>query len=317
MAFRTKARWGVLISFVVITAFVVLYANCGPPPTITRPTDATSLSEVVEALISGTVNSTFATGTQARFPAQKRPISFASLLKNNLELLPEAQAQVVTTAVCPTMQAGGTNCAVGGPTGNILTLSFATCNFPGETAVWAGSEIFSHTSGPATLTCGAFPTYANGDVVTRSFAVATGVFYPNSLAVLVDTSNTVSGNPAVTTSGLTISFTGAVARTIVINGVHIAADSANYILWSYLLTSGPILVSGANAVNGTVSVQDVLKNRTATSNLNALTYTNGCCFPTGGSVATSFSDGTSESLTFNSCGSANYNGKAITLLQCY
>jgi hypothetical protein len=89
-----------------------------------------------------------------------------------------------------------------------------------------------------------------------------------------------------------------------------------------------VSISGTNrTVSGSVNVQHNILKYTATTSFNAVGFSEpACCFPTTGSVSTTFVNGPhagkSESLSFSSvCGEASLttvNGKtiAVTLQHC-
>jgi hypothetical protein len=103
-------------------------------------------------------------------------------------------------------------------------------------------------------------------------------------------------------------------------------------IWDHTVSTGAggLQVSGAGenrVVSGSVTVQHNLLRYTATASFNSVGYGEiGCCFPTTGSVTTTFDSGAnagkSESLSFSSvCGEATLttiNGKSIpiTLQHC-
>jgi hypothetical protein len=140
---------------------------------------------------------------------------------------------------------------------------------------------------------------------------------------LLDTSGGINGtSPPVATTGETITYTGSPNRTIQITGIHVAASILSYIVWDYVATAttSPINVDGGgNAASGAVAMQNLLTNVTSTSTITTpLNFTAGCCMATGGTITTSFSAGTTETLTMTgTCGAATLNGNPITLNHCW
>jgi hypothetical protein len=146
-----------------------------------------------------------------------------------------------------------------------------------------------------------------------------------------------SVSPAPTDDGV-VSTCGsggcASSRDIVINGSHITGvasmDGDTYRIWDHTVTSQGITVSdqgGSLVVSGTVVVQHNLIKVTSTTTFDGITYGEPlCCFPTAGSVSTTFSRGPdvgkTESLAFSSaCGEATLTKadgrtEAITLQHC-
>jgi hypothetical protein len=104
------------------------------------------------------------------------------------------------------------------------------------------------------------------------------------------------------------------SRTIVINGSHltgtISIDGDTATIWDHTVT-GQITVTGAGATrvaSGTVTVQHNLLHYVSTTTFDNVGYAEPlCCFPTAGSVTTTFSKGAdvgrTESIAFsNVCG---------------
>ena len=129
----------------------------------------------------------------------------------------------------------------------------------------------------------------------------------------------------------------ATGATLVINGSHITgtqtpAGGASQVLWDHTVsTAGSgLTITGdgtSRVVSGSVTVQHNLAKFTSTTTFNAVGYGEaGCCFPTAGSVTTSFAGGPlagkSETLAFsNICGeetltTAGGQTESITLLHC-
>jgi hypothetical protein len=163
----------------------------------------------------------------------------------------------------------------------------------------------------------------------------------NSYAVTHDTNGAGSGwdatvSPAPSNGGVVATCgAGGCANggTLVINGSHLTGmvslgGGMPATLWDHTVSTGAggLTLSGASGsrvVNGAVTVQHNLIKYTATATFNNVGWGEaGCCFPTTGSVTTTFSGGKSESLSFSSiCGEATLttvNGKTvpITLQHC-
>lgn len=123
------------------------------------------------------------------------------------------------------------------------------------------------------------------------------------------------------------------SRNIVINGSHltgtIAIDGDTATIWDHTVT-GEISVTGAGAdrvANGTVTVQHNLLKYTSTTTFTQVGYAEPlCCFPTQGSVSTTYTKGgeagKTETLAFTSvCGESvltQTDGQrvALTLEHC-
>jgi hypothetical protein len=126
--------------------------------------------------------------------------------------------------------------------------------------------------------------------------------------------------------------------TVAINGSHITgmvtpAGSTTTKFWDHTVSTGTsgitVTGDGANRVaSGTITVQHNLAKHTSTTTFNNVAYGDTtCCFPTGGSVTTTFSDGPdtskTETLTFGGgvCGEATLTApdgttSAMTLQHC-
>lgn len=181
-------------------------------------------------------------------------------------------------------------------------------------------------------------TAAGGN--TRSLTGPDG----NSYSITHDTNGAGSGwdssvTPAPTNDGLvaTCSDSGCASGTLTINGSHLTgtvalAGGAPSTIWNHTVSTGAggLSVTGADTrrvVNGSVTVQHNILKYTATASFNNVGYGEaGCCFPTTGSVTTTFHNGAdknkSESLAFSAiCGEATLTTAAgnvvpITLQHC-
>ncbi|MGD0837605.1 MAG: hypothetical protein ABSB49_13265 [Polyangia bacterium] len=132
---------------------------------------------------------------------------------------------------------------------------------------------------------------------------------------------------------MTCGSTGcAASRTLVINGSHLTGTIDSLRAWDHTVSTSAagISVVGAGAdrvVTGTVYVQHNLVHATSATVFDNVVYGDtACCYPTGGSVTTTFlaglDQGKSETLRFTLlCGEATLtrtNGAtaALTLSQC-
>jgi hypothetical protein len=115
-----------------------------------------------------------------------------------------------------------------------------------------------------------------------------------------------------------------------ITGTVELADGSDTVRWDHTVTSSGLTVTGSGAgrlVTGSVTVQHNIARYVATVTFNNAGYGDvACCFPTTGSVTATFAggpdDGKSESLTFSSaCGEATLTAasggtQSITLQHC-
>ena len=147
----------------------------------------------------------------------------------------------------------------------------------------------------------------------------------NAYSVTHDTNGQGTGwdssvMPAPSNAGLTVDCgaLGCVAGgTLTINGSHITgtltpSGGTASKWWDHTVTTSPggvtVVINGTDrVVTGTVVVQHNLAKFTSTTTFNSVEYNDEtCCFPTGGSVTTTFSEGPyqgkTESLTFGGTG---------------
>jgi hypothetical protein len=163
----------------------------------------------------------------------------------------------------------------------------------------------------------------------------------NSYSVTHDTNGAGSGydssvSPAPSNGGViaTCGSSGcADGGNLVISGSHLTgmvslADGLSATVWDHTVSSGAggLTVTGAGTsrvVNGSVTVQHNLAKYTAQASFDNVGYGEaGCCFPTTGSVTTTFSSGSNagktESLAFSAiCGAATLtksDGKTVPII---
>jgi len=221
--------------------------------------------------------------------------------------------------------------AFSGPGADPYAFTPASCSVTWET----GKTDTSVWSGPFTLSYGAScdSTHALMELQTAGCELTrtTGaggdirtITGPDGYvrAVTHDTNGAGTGwdssvTPAPTDGGVeTTCGTGGCAesRTLVINGSHLTGTVAigreSEKIWDHTVVtgSGGVTVTGAGAsrvVSGSVIVEHNLLQYTSTTTFNSVGYTEPlCCFPTTGSVSTTFSKGAdvgkTETLTFSS-----------------
>jgi hypothetical protein len=244
-----------------------------------------------------------------------------------------------------------------GPSGNPYSFTPATCKI-----TWLDKyDGTSSWSGPFTLDYGSscdsvhpkIENQAASCEVTRKTAtggVTRTITGPdgNSYAIDHDTNGAGTGwdstvTPAPTDGGVQVTCGGGgeaclSSRTLVINGSHLTGtvdiDGHATKIWDHTVSTGEggITVTGAGAdriATGTVTVQHNLLKYTSTTTFTNVHYGDpACCFPTAGSVSTTYSEGAAtgktETLTFTeggSCGEATLvdakgNSTPLTLLYC-
>jgi hypothetical protein len=159
----------------------------------------------------------------------------------------------------------------------------------------------------------------------------------NSYAIDHDTNGAGSGwdtsvSPAPDDGGVVVT-----PVSILVHGSHLTGTvdigRRTTTIWDHTVSTpvGPITVvataSGGHVVNGSVTVQHNLAHETAVTTFESVTYDRpACCFPSSGSVSTSFTAGSlagkTETLTFGAlCGDATLtradgSSESIVLQHC-
>jgi hypothetical protein len=158
---------------------------------------------------------------------------------------------------------------------------------------------------------GPLPTGHSVTRTTSSFIAR----IPGGTTVTVDTlahKNYLGTN--IPATGVVTSTSGT-TRTITVNGAHRVLRSAKGTPWfDHSLTSTAITVTGTRAtqdrtVNGAITLYHNLAKFTATSTFNNVTWgSNTCCYPTSGSVSTTFTGTTTgtTTMTYGGCGTATF-----------
>lgn len=175
------------------------------------------------------------------------------------------------------------------------------------TGTW--NETFSGTS---SATC-TVPIVSGETVVrTSSGAVATG---PLGGTLTTDTNGGTAYDGTVIPSTGTSTTNTSGTRAITINGTHRALTASSVTLFDhYLVTTTPLSVTGSRAGNNRVIASGVIKlfhnlaKYTASSSFSNVTWgSSTCCFPTSGTITTTYSGavtGTSTMQFTSTCGSA-------------
>jgi hypothetical protein len=225
------------------------------------------------------------------------------------------------SSVCPTVINNSSSCS-STPTTEVMT--YSGCSFTGFNNVWNGSQTLTFGGGYGVPSCTSTPVFAGGNTLARTWAAGTYVAVPGGYTVTVDAPGggiTSSGfSSYIPDNGVSVTFSGPIARAITISGIHLTASWSGISLFDHTISSSAINVSAGNVITtGTVTLQHNYARYVATSTFTNVGFTVGCCFPTSGSITTTFSNGAaSETLAFNStCGSATYNGAARTLSYCF
>ncbi|MGO8994792.1 MAG: hypothetical protein ACLQVI_15860 [Polyangiaceae bacterium] len=322
-----------------------------PPVDTTGGTEGTAAansaptgSEVAVSVVSGALNNNSGTGVAWYPPAPK-----SSRMQRAFAFLNPIGTAYAATWVCtgdtltPTFD---------GPGADPYSFTPASCSI-----TWAnGATGSSVWSGPFTLNFGPscdavhplMEKQAAGCELTRTTATngdtrtITG-WDGSSYAIEHNTNGEGTGwdssvTPAPNNDGVEITCGAggcSSTRSIVINGSHltgtVTVGAASTKIWDHTVTAAAgMSVVGAGAerlVSGVVTVQHNLLKYTSTTTFSSVGYGEPlCCFPTAGSVSTTFSSGTNvgktETLAFSAaCGEATLTAAdgsvaSLTLQNC-
>jgi hypothetical protein len=301
-------------------------------------------TDVATSVVSGSLNNSTGTNLGYLLP-KERPSMFARILD---ELSPIRNAWAASwmcsgDSLSPTFAGPGSyaftpvSCQVTWLNGKSASSKWSgTFNLNYGSSCDSTHALMENQAGGCTLTR---TTASGGD--TRTITGPDGSTY----AITHDTNGAGSGwdstvAPAPANGGVvrTCDASGCSAgSTLVVNGSHITgtvtiAGGQPTQIWNHTVNTSAsgLTITGSGtsrSVSGTVTVQHNILMYDATATFNAVTYSNAnCCFPTGGSVTTSFHSGSNsgktESLAFTAiCGEATLttaSGKteAYTLQHC-
>lgn len=251
-------------------------------------------------------------------------------------------------------EASNYNCTTGAFTPATYTAAGTYTFAPGVCSVIYGNNktastswngVWTYNYGASCTGTGFLPKFqVNNCVITRTSpaaGISRSIIGPDllSYAVTHNTNGHGTGwDNSITTANagetLTCNNAACTTQTLVISGSHLTATVANQKLWDHTVTTNPGLTITTNAFNeytvsGTVMVQHNIAKIESTSTFNNVVYggVNGdCCFPTSGSVVTTYNAGSkkgeSETMTFSStCGEATLtttggNSISYPLLHC-
>jgi hypothetical protein len=285
-------------------------------------------SEVAVSVVSGALNNNSGSGV-ALFTPPRAPK--ATIVERALAAL-----NPIGTAYAASWSCSGDTLSPSFDGAGTYAFTPASCEVSWKT----GKSESSAWSGPFTLVYGAqcdathpfMELQAAGCDLTRTSS-ATGdmrtITGPdgNSYAINHDTNGAGTGwdtsiTPAPSDGGVVVSCGAsgcAEARTLVINGSHLTGTvdigGVSTEIWNHTVSTGAsgLSVTGSGAsrvVNGEVTVQHNLIKATSTTTFSSVGYTEPlCCFPTTGSVSTTFAKGSNvgktESIAFSAiCGEA-------------
>jgi hypothetical protein len=325
------------ISLVSLAVFALGSAACVAK---SDPPGAPSSSEVAVSVISGALNNGSGSALASLAPApRKGALARALDFVNPVGTAYAADWSCTGQTLAPAFAGAGTY---------MFTPPSCTIDWGGglrATSTWSGAFTLAYGAscdGTSALMdtqpagCTLTRTAPGGD--TRTITGPDG----NSYAILHDTNGAGTGyDPSITVSdGGVVDTCGAAGcdadRTIVVNGSHLTGTvdyrGESFKIWDHTVstTGGGVTVTGSGAsrvASGSVVVQHNILRETATTTFASVGYGEpGCCFPTTGSVTTTFTNGPdagkTESIAFSAdCGegtltTASGKTEAITLMHC-
>ncbi len=304
---------------VLLSVFTLLINGCGSSGSST--TSNGSGSEIAASSVAGASSSTEGTIALLNMGPTIKKSLFASV-KDQFSLLQNAWGTTCSSI------AAGASCS-----GSTLTYDLGTSGNGCTTGAvsWTGNMIFTWTTG----SCVNSPKNSAANAVFTRTTDTTGLTRTAGSNSIVTTTQDSSGYSTPKTGGMTITCGSSgcsSGRSIVINGVHYTGSSVSLPKWDHTVsTDDPVVMTGTGGTrvisSMTVRVQHNLAQfMSVTTVASPLTHTAGCCFPTGGTISTSYSggpyDGKSETLVFSStCGQATLTpsggtASSITLTHC-
>jgi hypothetical protein len=298
-----------------VVSLIVLAASlfgCGKQSATDNNASTESPSEIVAATAAGSSNAGQNVGMNAVDPAART--TFLAEARDFLTPFPDARA----AASCPYYAVGSTVCA-----GNAVTFTYNDCSFGSSIATWTGSQTLQF-GGAATCNTTVLPlTGAGAGTLTRTIAPNTVRISPFGLSVILDTQNASGYYQSVSGGFLITGVAG--GHTVTIDGIHLVSSNWNH----SLSTTSPLQVTIDGSGNrtftsGTIQIQHNLAKFVGSAVLNNMYVAAGTCFPSSGSITTTFSGNRtgSETLVFNGGTKATLTSSSgqvtnVTLSHCF
>jgi hypothetical protein len=304
----------------------------------TSSPEGPSSSEVATSVVSGGLNNNAGSAMAWNAPAPPR----GSLLRRAIDALNPIGTAWAATWTCT---GGSLSPSFDGPSLDPYSYTPVSCRVTwddDQTASSSWSGVFTLVYGPSCDSTHAFiENQSPGCEVTRTTGSGGNtrtITGPdgNSYSIDHDTNGTGTGwdpgvTPAPNDSGVQLT-----ATSLVVGGSHltgtVTVGGTAFKIWDHTVSTGPggLTVTGtgtARVVDGVVTVQHNILMYTATSTFNSVAYGDStCCFPTGGSVTTTFANGINkgrtETLVFSpACGEATLTPASgipenLTLAHC-
>jgi hypothetical protein len=323
---------------------------CGGSSSSGNTSSTPSSSEVAASSVSGAINNSAGSTFGWNVPRAPTAPLFQRMID---ELNPIAKAYAATWSCT-----GGSLAKTGGGTGftgpGSYTFTPLSCS-----VTWANNKTASSDwSGTFNLAYGTSCDITHARIINQAASctltrtTATGgntrtVTGPNgnAYAITHDTNGAGTGwdtalSPAPTNAGVVATCNAGGCTTgggtLAINGSHLSgtvtpSGGTSTKIWDHTVStdSGPLTFTESGTsltLSGAVTVQHNLAKYTAISTFNSVVFTAGCCFPTSGSITTTFQNGPfkgdTETLTFSSqCGETTLkdtsgNTGSLTLQHC-
>jgi hypothetical protein len=315
-----------------VLTLMPLALSCGSGSDVS---DGTS-SEVAVSAMSG--SSSASEGTLALQQTSRNRPTYLARLEAALNPVNSSLIQSAWAVPSCNWSTLITSCSAGSE-----TLSFDSCSTPLDPAIRIqGSESLSWTGAGC---CTANPLSASSATpcsFTRRTVDATGKSDPlkssiGSNSITLDT-ETPSGYDQSLSGGFTVACQGTASnptcegqRQIMISGAHYTGKTDRS-QWDHTVsTDAPIVEQGHGAsrqiLSGKIRVQHNLAHVTSVTTVQeTLTHSAGCCYPTGGSILTTFEggklDGKTETMSFGpQCGEVKFTdvtqkASGLTLHHC-
>lgn len=297
-----------VISIAALAAVSAAITACGKATTA----DSSANESSSELAVAGAVGGSGA-GTNVGLNSLEPALHPSLFARVQSFLTPISSA--VARASCPYYIAGSTSCS-----SNAVTFTYDDCSFGNSVATWTGSQTLQFGGG-ATCDTTTLPLTGSG-TLTRNLAPGTVRFSPSGLAVALDTQNASGWYQQVSGGFLITGVAG--GHTVTIDGLHMVSAHWDHTLST--ITPLQVTIDGSGNrtfVSGTAQIQHNLAKYVGSVVFNEVYVPAGSCFPSSGSVTTTFtgSRSGSETLQFNGGSSAtltsNGQSTSVTLSHCF
>jgi hypothetical protein len=322
------------IGYIVVGGMVLGVTGCSAR----APAGAPSASEVATSVVSGGMNNTGGSAMAWSAPVPRH----RSLLQRAVDAIDPVGTAWAASWTCT---GGSLSPAFGGPGLDPYAYTPRSCsvtwgNDRTASSSWSGSFVLDYGA-----SCDSTHVFvedqAAGCVVTRTTPASGNtrtITGPDGDSYAIDHDTHGAGTgwdssvaPAPTDDGVDLS-----ATSLVVHGSHltgtVTVNGRSTRIWDHTVSTGAggLAISGTGAartVSGSVIVQHNLAKVTSTTTFNDVGYADSlCCFPTTGSVSTTFDSGPdsgkTETLSFSRiCGEAtlttvNGTNEDLTLEHC-